>query len=871
MDEFFNFDDHGSDDGGSKYGEAAGLYNTRDKTIQIAISVVFGLSAFLAFCVLRPRWTGLYAARKKTKNEAVVLPELPDSLFGWIIPLWRVTDQQVLASAGLDAYAFLAFFKMAMKFLIVTLFFSLIVIKPVHDANPDDEPKHPKKHHNDSDHDLLAFDNPNGLPFNGTVPSWPPDFESDYLWMYVVFAYLFSAIAIYLIVQETRKVIEVRQEYLGTQTSVTDRTIRLSGIPTDLRDESKLKEFVEALDIGKVESVTVCRNWNELDQAVVTRMDTLRKLEEAYTIHLGGRRVERNLESLPISQPTPPSPQAADLLVDIQDDGANENENEDAHTNGARPAQPTPYKRERPKTRIRYGFMKLRSRQVDAIEYYEERFREADENVKTLREKTYEPVPVAFVTMDSVAACQMAIQAVLDPSPMQLIASQSPAPADVIWPNTYLSRRTRMLRSWSITTLIVLLTLFWSIIYIAIAGLLNLKTIEKVFPGLASVLKEHQNFRSIVNTQIPTLLLSLMLVLAPYLYYYLSWYQGMMSQGDVELSAISKNFFFVFFNFFIVFTLLGTASQFYEFFQYFGDALKKFQQIANGLAYSLQKFLNFYVNFIILQGLGLFPFRLLEVGSVSLYPIYRVGAKTPRDYAELVQPPMFIYGFYLPNALLIFIICMVYSVLRSSWQVLLAGFIYFAFGHFVYKYQLLYAMDHQQQATGRAWVMICDRVFVGLIFFQLTTAGQLLLKLAPTRSLLILPLIGVTIWINVLYGRKYKPLMKFIALRSVRRGERYTDYESPPAEANSTTSSTDLAPERAIWAETGSHADVRYMRETRVGITSPAVDESSQTSLRFMNPSLVAPLDGLWIADKKFRREGGDEHSNGMGSGEETV
>ena len=46
----------------------------------------------------------MYAARKKQKDEGGTLPELPDTFFGWIIPLWRITDQQVLASGGLDAY-----------------------------------------------------------------------------------------------------------------------------------------------------------------------------------------------------------------------------------------------------------------------------------------------------------------------------------------------------------------------------------------------------------------------------------------------------------------------------------------------------------------------------------------------------------------------------------------------------------------------------------------------------------------------------------------------------------------------------------------------------------------------------------------------
>jgi len=266
--------------------------------------------------------------------------------------------------------------------------------------------------------------------------------------------------------------------------------------------------------------------------------------------------------------------------------------------------------------------------------------------------------------------------------------------------------------------------------------------------------------------------------------------------------------------------------------------------------------LTFYVNFIILQGLGLFPFRLLEIGSVSLYPIYLMGAKTPRDYAELVQPPVFSYGFYLPTSLLIYIICMVYSVLKSSWQVLLAGFAYFALGHFVYKYQLLYAMDHQQHSTGRGWGMICDRIFVGLVFFQLTTAGQLVLKQAIPRSLLLVPLIIATIWISVAYGNTYKPLLRFIALRSVRRAEQmgYTDEPDDPV-------SSEPSINRNPWADTDSSRG-RWETEPR---HVRAKDAGSETELRFINPSLVAPLDSVWITDKSARNDQGyGVHGDGV-------
>lgn len=118
----------------------------------------------------------------------------------------------------------------------------------------------------------------------------------------------------------------------------------------------------------------------------------------------------------------------------------------------------------------------------------------------------------------------------------------------------------------------------------------------------------------------------------------------MISQGEVEMSLISKNFFFTFFNLFVVFTIFGTASNAQGYFTQIGDSLKNTTSIAYVLANSLKNLVLFYINLIILQGLGLFPFRLLEFGSVALYPIYLIGAKTPRGIypigIESISPPV---------------------------------------------------------------------------------------------------------------------------------------------------------------------------------------------------------------------------------------
>lgn len=249
----------------------------------------------------------------------------------------------------------------------------------------------------------------------------------------------------------------------------------------------------------------------------------------------------------------------------------------------------------------------------------------------------------------------MAVQAVLDPSPMQLMAKSSPAPGDVVWRNTYMPRTKRMLRGWTISVIITVLTVFWSFLLVPVAFALNIEAIGKVFPRFADFLDSHPTVMSLVTTQLPTLLSTLLFVAVPYLYdcespktvlfVYentdsspgLANLQGMMSQSDVELSVVSKNFFFTFFNYFVVFTTLGTFANFFKVFEHLQESLKDPQMVANQLARSLQSLLSFYTNLIILQGVGLFPFRLLQFGSVFLYPIYKLMAKTPRGQCFRLQ------------------------------------------------------------------------------------------------------------------------------------------------------------------------------------------------------------------------------------------
>ncbi|KAI1739398.1 DUF221-domain-containing protein [Xylaria scruposa] len=783
--------DDGSDDVCN--GETAIAPGSKDIFVQLVLSSALGMSAFIAFCILRPRWKTLYAARKRQSNPEIALPVLPDSFLGWIPALFRITEEQVLASAGLDAFVFLSFFKMSLRLFATMLLFSAAVLWPIHKAFDTTADPTADKPSLDIMKDKGETDD----------KSW------SYLWSYLIFTWFFTFLTLYYMNSETFKVVKIRQDYLGTQSTVTDRTFRLTGIPKDLRTEEKIKEFVENLEIGHVRGVNLCRHWAEIDGLMVQRRNTLRQLEEAWSAYRSQKTVV-------------PRAAVRDSLVNDETEQIEDHEvhaEENGRLLAGNGLRGLVSERQRPKIRLRFGFLKLRNRKIDALDYYEEQLRRLDEKIWDARKKDYAPTDTAFVTMDSIAACQMAIQATVDPRPGQLLIKPAPSPYDVIWKNTYAPRYQRRLRSVVVTIFIFSLSILWLIAVAFLAQLLSICTIRRVAPPLADMLDRHEITKALVQTGLPTLVVSLLNVLVPYLYDYLSNIQGFISQGDVELSVISKNFFFVFFNIFVVYVVSGSAAL-ADFWKIIRDSLSDTNTIAAKIAESIQSLSNFYLNFIMLQGFGLFPFKLLQFGSVSLYPLYRMGSKTPRDFAELVQPTLFNYGFYLPTALLIFILCLVYSVLPGSELVLLLGVCYFGLGYFVYKYQLLYSMDQPQHATGRAWPMICRRIILGLVSFQIVMLAILVLRKAFSKAALIAPLVVITLWYNYYFTKQFIPLTKFIALRSIKR-------DSDPG--------------------VQSNPDQSVREPMRLARRMSTIDEDREKGLSFINPSLIAPLEQPWI------------------------
>lgn len=774
-------------------------------TTQLVIATFLGLFAFLSFSVLLKKLPKLYASRKYKDDGNLRIPSWDSNkLFDWIPVLYRINDDQVLEYAGLDAYVFLGFFKMGIKLLSIYIIFSFGIISPIryhftgqYDDGSDDGlyNAYSKTLGNLTKRIIISSreDPTDGIPENATV----------YLWLYVIFTYLFTFIAIKVLITQTKLVVSTRQTYLGRQNTITDRTIRLSGIPVELRDKQALKVRMEQLKIGKVSSITICREWNRLNKLYHHRSRVLRQLElkyaecpprlrsdsvfsESYPLN---RNTPTDEEATPTNRSSPttqtynPSDSQTDnpITVEILLQQSVENENSTSPENETETDEDNiiysqiQLKNTRPRMKI--GLWGLFGEEVDAIDYLEKQLNFIDNEILQARKHHYSATPTAFVTMDSVANAQMAAQAVLDPRVHYFITRLAPAPHDIKWDHVCLSRKDRLTKIYSVTVFIGICSVFLILPVSYLATLLNLKTISKFWPSLGHLLEENQWAQNIVTGLLPTYLFTLMNVVIPYFYEYLTEYQGFVSHSEEEISLVSKNFFYIFVNLFLVFTLAGTASNYWG---YLSDTTR----IAYQLATSVKEFSLFYVDLIILQGIGMFPFKLLLAGSLIGFPLVKIKAKTPRQRNEMYSPPIFNFGLQLPQPILILIITLIYSVMST--KIVASSLAYFVIGYYVYKYQLIYATDHLPHSTGKVWPLIYRRIILGLLLSQLTMAGTLAgFEDGWVMSSWLLPLPLITLSFLWDFETNYLPLSQYIALSSIREHERDNSLISAPFDEES--------------------------------------------------------------------------------------
>ncbi|KAG9019505.1 hypothetical protein FRB90_001166 [Tulasnella sp. 427] len=721
----------------------------------LALASTLGLTSFLLFSYCRTRWPIHFASRTKLVDFSPHDALAHQTFFGWIMPTLRISEFAVLQIVGLDAAVLLSFLKMSFYLFSTCAGLAIIILMPInYSVNGRIDTNDPE---DGNDHDWFS---PLRADGNGTTPTQPkkPGFfeggldwldliseTNSYLTIPFLFTFIFSLLALRFLHENYRKFIRARQLFsLELVHSIAARTVMVTNLPNHLQGERALAVYFENMNLP-VESVNVVRQVGSVKELIDKRTQVLLELENYWTNYVG------NPSTVAGYDPSQNVRTDTTLLVDV-DSEAQRNRLVIPH---------------RPRPTLRPGWFK---RKVDALECLEAKFRDIDEQVlKKRKTGKFKSTHVAFVTFETMSSAQIASQVVHAPYHSQCLTTPAPEPRDIVWSNMTHTPGELKFREFFVMGLMALLLLFWVVPVSALSALLSYEEIRRVMPWLADLIDKNDIIRSLIQTFLPSLAVITLNATLPFLLEAFCYIEGQRARSWVEFSLLKKYFLFLLINVVFIFLFAST------YWNLLRDLANSPATIPQKLAIALQRGAakHFFLNYVVLQSLGIMPLQLLNLGVVLPKIFYRMFlTSTPRDFAELNAPPMVNYGAVYPQAILVFVITLLYSVIQPL--ILIFGAVYFGVAYVVYKYKLLFVFYKPYESRGQAWPITFSRCIWGVVIFQVLMTGIFGLKKKLIFTFLMAPLIASTCYWGWTTDRDFGALSSFVSLSSVfevQRGE----------------------------------------------------------------------------------------------------
>ncbi|KIK92736.1 hypothetical protein PAXRUDRAFT_146651 [Paxillus rubicundulus Ve08.2h10] len=366
----------------------------------------------------------------------------------------------------------------------------------------------------------------------------------------------------------------------------------------------------------------------------------------------------------------------------------------------------------------------FRGKTVPSIDYYTAKLNLLTSLIAQNRARAisdYSPVSTAFVTFkdptDARRACKYL--AVHPDNPLACIVTMAPQYEDIDWTRVMKSTfRAELVKDWVVNLGVWGFTIFWLFPVSLFVGLVSIQSIASFWPSLYNYLSRHPWEEEIIQSFLPTILVSLLTILIPPILLLIA----KKAQTITTLSLLHDMIMTRYYKFLIVnvlvFFCVGTVA--------LQSFLTSFKNVSGSgilqvIASSFPTAGPFYVGWLIFTTAIHGCLELVMCKRHSCLPLFMYhstkGQITPRKRAVGIRPRTFNFYYWLPNHLLIIHICLVFAVLNPL--VLPFGLIYFAVETVVIKNQLLHVYAKNYECNGHILLIRMVRYSLdGLILSQ---------------------------------------------------------------------------------------------------------------------------------------------------------
>lgn len=605
------------------------------------------------------------------------LPVNPFSLVKLVISL---TKEEMVHHAGVDAYLFCACLAFGVKLFAVMTVIGFVMLIPTNAVGGNK---------GETGLDKVAMSN---IPEN----------KRPLLWVHWVTVYAFSILAAKFLWDVSKDYVRLRNDFMKRAT-VGARSVIVVNVDKACSSSDALATQFKSLFPGAVTgAVMVPRPLAPVTKAVGLRDKAVNALEHALASYqkLNGH----------------PEPGVALPKEDL--------------------VASTGVAEKRPECKDGAKCFCIGGKKVDAIRHWAGKVETTTRALQDSRAMATHVDPVGFVTFSDIVTAQTAAQTRLfgDVETQVMLA---PEPQDALWTNYALSRMTRAVNPAWVRVAVWALVLFWSIPVAFVASLANLKQLSRNtgLTWLAPAVDAAPALTGALTGYAPAIVLAVFMSLLPAILGFFTKKEGAVSHSAVQLGVARKYFIFQVVNVFLIMVLSGSV------FNSISDIIDNPTSIVSLLATSLPRVSNFFINYVMLQGLGGMPMGVLRlVGLIIVRIKLKYLNKTTRDKEAILASGSgsMNYASAIPGALLVTTVSLAYSSLNPVICPFAA--IYFSLALFVYKYNCMFVYDKPFETGGLFWEVIVPRVVVAAILYQVTLIGILALNKAPAQTITLIPL-----------------------------------------------------------------------------------------------------------------------------------
>lgn len=362
----------------------------------------------------------------------------------------------------------------------------------------------------------------------------------------------------------------------------------------------------------------------------------------------------------------------------------------------------------------------FRGKVVPSIDYYTAKFNLLSSLITNNRAKAssdYDPVSTAFVTFADPAEARRACKylAVHPNNPLACLVTMAPMYQDLDWNRVMKSSiNVDFVKDWVVDLGVWGFTLFWLFPVSLLVGLVSIQNISVFWPSLKTYLDRHAWEEELIQSFLPTLLVSLLALLIPLVLLLIA----KKAHTIMTLSALHDRIMTRYYKFLIVnvlvFFCVGTAAL-QSFLQSFSSPTRP--DIIKIVADSFPTAGPFYVGWLIFTTAIHGGFEMALFGlPLIMYPSTRRQV-TPRKRAVGIRPRTLNIYYWLPNHLLVIHVLLLFSVLNPF--VLPFGALYFFIQTGVMKHQLIHVYAKHYEANGQLILIRVVRYSLdGLILAQ---------------------------------------------------------------------------------------------------------------------------------------------------------